>query len=74
MPDTEQEYKKFLPLAGIFPFTQMFFDLHQIRLMGIRISTGFHFIKKRHLSLYFKGRRLFGFCSIVSAKYSCGFS
>ena len=42
MPDTEQEYKKqivfyqFLPLAGIFPFSQMLFDLHQIRLMGIR--------------------------------------
>lgn len=39
-------FYQFFPLAGIFPFTQMFFDLHQIRLMGIRLSTGFHFIKR----------------------------
>ena len=57
-------FYQFLPLAGIFPFSQMLFDLHQIRLMGIRISTGFYFIKKRHLPLYFKGRRLLRFCSI----------
>ena len=57
-------FYQFLPLAGIFPFTQMFFDLRQIRFMGIRTGTGFQFIKKRHLSLYFKGRHLLGFCSI----------
>ena len=57
-------FDQLLPLAGIFPFTQMFFDRHQIRLMGIRIRTGFHLIKKRHLPLYFKGRCLFRFCSI----------
>ena len=57
-------FYQFLPLASIFPFTQMCFHCHQIRFTDIRISTGFHFIKKRHLSLYFKGRRLFGFCSI----------
>jgi hypothetical protein len=51
-------FDQFFPLAGIFPFTQMLFDFDQVRLMGIRIRTGFHFIKKRHLSLYFKGRRL----------------
>ena len=51
-------FYQFFPLAGIFSFAQMLFDRHQIRLLRLRIGAGFHLIKKRHLSLYFKGRRL----------------
>lgn len=46
----ENVFYQFLAPACIFPFTQMFFGLRQIQLTGIRISTGFHFIKKRHMS------------------------
>ena len=59
-------FYQLLPLADIFLFTQMFFDFGQFRLMRIRSGAGFNFIKKRHLSLYFKGRCLLRFCSIKS--------
>ena len=32
-------FYQFLPLVGIFPFTQIFFSFNQVRPMGIRIST-----------------------------------
>ncbi len=57
-------FDQFFPLARVLPFTQMLFDFDQVRLMGTRIGTGFCFIKKRHLSLHFKGRCLLRLCSI----------
>ena len=52
-------FDQFFPLAGVLPFTHIFFDFDQVRLVYIRSGTGFYFIKKRHLPRYFEGRRLF---------------
>ena len=57
-------FDQFLTLACIFLFTEMFLNFNQVRFLRIGICTGFHFIKKRHLSLDLKCRCLLGFCSI----------
>lgn len=36
-------FDQFFPLACVLPFTQMFFDFDQVRLVYIRSGTGFHF-------------------------------
>ena len=57
-------FHQFFPLAGVFPFAEMFLHLDKIRFMCVRIRTGFDLIKKRHLTLDFESRCLLGFCSI----------
>ncbi len=37
-------FDQFFPLAGIFPFPQMFFHRHQIRLLRLRVGPGFNLI------------------------------